>query len=54
MKILSKDEMKKVMGGVEDPPLGCDQKACEAKSNSNLGDCSCNKHGLCLCVKVWS
>jgi bacteriocin-like protein len=46
MKKLSKDEMKKVKGGLED---GCDKATCEAKSNSTR-TCVCTVGGQCVCV----
>lgn len=50
---LSRAEMKKIMAG-SGGDGGCDQATCSAQSNSNLGDCNCNSHGVCLCVKIWS
>ena len=49
MKKLSKEEMKKVIGGLE-VPVACDPVACEAKSSPTLGTCLCTKAPQCVCV----
>lgn len=51
MKTLSRDEMKKVFGGMlEDKP--CDQATCSAKSTSSKS-CTCSAFGYgCLCTAI--
>ncbi|MBN9351111.1 MAG: hypothetical protein J0H55_10555 [Chitinophagaceae bacterium] len=53
MQKLSKEEMKKIMGGFAEPPK-CDKETCEAKSNDEL-TCFCADSGAlkgnCLCVR---
>ena len=46
---LTKEEMKKVMGGNE-PPISCDNIACARKSSDTVGLCGCTDGGQCVCV----
>ena len=50
-EVLTRSQLKQILGGDGGSGAGCDNVACAKKSSDTLGLCACSEGGQCLCVK---